>query len=132
MEVYLKKEKKMEVSIIKEGRKKTEIYIKKMEVYINKKRWMKDKRWIKDGNRPSTNLFGRGYCCPRTWQKSFGGKILDALHSICYSLLSITNKCVDSDLFPSSSKDCCSSYMGGNTYDKWSGATEFLYIDSSE
>ena len=53
MEVYLKKEKKMEVSIIKEGRKKTEIYIKKMEVYINKKRWMKDKRWIKDGNRPS-------------------------------------------------------------------------------
>ena len=51
MEVYLKKEKKMEVSIIKEGRKKTEIYIKKMEVYINKKRWMKDKRWIKDGNR---------------------------------------------------------------------------------
>ena len=34
MEVYLKKE-------------------KKMEVYINKKRWMKDKRWIKDGNRPS-------------------------------------------------------------------------------
>ena len=53
MEVYIKKEKKMEVSIIKEGRKKTEIYIKKMEVYINKKRWMKDKRWIKDGNRPS-------------------------------------------------------------------------------
>ena len=53
MEVYLKKEKKMEVSIIKEGRKKTEIYIKKMEVYINKKRWMKDKRWIKDRNRPS-------------------------------------------------------------------------------
>ena len=48
-----KKRKKMEVSIIKEGRKKTEIYIKKMEVYINKKRWMKDKRWIKDGNRPS-------------------------------------------------------------------------------
>ena len=42
----------MEVSIIKEGRKKTEIYIKKMEVYINKKRWMKDKRWIKDGNSP--------------------------------------------------------------------------------
>ena len=56
MEVYLKKEKKMEVSIIKEDRKKTEIYIKKMEVYINKKRWMKDKRWIKDGNRPSENL----------------------------------------------------------------------------
>ena len=56
MEVYLKKEKKMEVSIIKEGRKKTEIYIKKMEVYINKKRWMKDKRWIKDGNRPSAFL----------------------------------------------------------------------------
>ena len=51
MEVYLKKEKKMEVSIIKEGRKKTEIYIKKMEVYINKKRWMKDKRWKKDGKR---------------------------------------------------------------------------------
>ena len=55
MEVYLKKEKKMEVSIIKEGRKKTEIYIKKMEVYINKKRWMKDKRWIKEGSRPSGN-----------------------------------------------------------------------------
>ena len=53
MEVYLKKEKKMEVSIIKEGRKKTEIYIKKMEVYINKKRWMKDKRWKKDGKRAS-------------------------------------------------------------------------------
>ena len=57
MEVYLKKEKKMEVSIIKEGRKKTEIYIKKMEVYINKKRWMKDKRWIKDGNRASPKCY---------------------------------------------------------------------------
>ena len=59
MEVYLKKEKKMEVSIIKEGRKKTEIYIEKMEVYINKKRWMKDKRWIKDRNRPSEKSCGQ-------------------------------------------------------------------------
>ena len=53
MEVYIKKEKKMEVSIIKEGSKKMEVYIKKMVFLFEKKRWMKDKRWIKDGNRPS-------------------------------------------------------------------------------
>ena len=48
-----KKRKKMEVSIIKEGWKKMEVYIKKMVFLFEKKRWMKDKRWIKDGNRPS-------------------------------------------------------------------------------
>jgi hypothetical protein len=30
-----------------------EVYIKKMVFLFEKKRWMKDKRWIKDGNRPS-------------------------------------------------------------------------------
>ena len=51
-------EKKMEVSLIKEGfpcfAKKMEINIKKMvKSLFQKKRWMKDKRWIKDGNRAS-------------------------------------------------------------------------------
>ena len=52
-------EKKMEVSIIKDGfpcfAKKMEIDIKK-DGYITfskKKRWMKDKRWKKDGKRAS-------------------------------------------------------------------------------
>ena len=30
-----------------------EVYIKKMVFLFEKKRWMKDKRWIKEGNRPS-------------------------------------------------------------------------------
>jgi hypothetical protein len=33
-----------------------EVYIKKMVFLFEKKRWMKDKRWIKDGNRPSGKL----------------------------------------------------------------------------
>jgi hypothetical protein len=32
-----------------------EVYIKKMIFLFEKKRWMKDKIWIKDGNRPSAN-----------------------------------------------------------------------------
>ena len=38
MEIYLKKEKKMEVSIIKEGSKKMEVYIKKMVFLFEKKK----------------------------------------------------------------------------------------------
>ena len=48
----------MEVSIIKEGSKKMEVYIKKMVFLFEKKRWMKDKRWINDGNRPSVKTWG--------------------------------------------------------------------------
>ena len=56
-------EKKMEVSIIKDGfpcfAKKMEIDIKKdgCITFSKKKRWMKDKRWKKDGKRASRSTY---------------------------------------------------------------------------
>ena len=53
MEVYIKKEKK-DGSINNQRRFKKDGSIHKKDGFsLWKKRWMKDKRWIKDGNRPS-------------------------------------------------------------------------------
>ena len=55
MEVYIKKEKK-DGSINNQRRFKKDGFSSKKRRFISlKKRWMKDKRWIKEGSRPSGN-----------------------------------------------------------------------------